>query len=501
MKKIIPFLLLTLSLPLSSCTTMRKEEKVASFSSPFYFPLPSDESRIKLKDDKFITPFNTSLSANLYYYDDDFSDEQLSSIKEDFTFEMEFAHALSDRHYSYTLDGKDLVNVKTINESYGFEKPVAVDDYLFDLLKLSFDFTLQSKGKFNMFLGKLNDIYENKLAMVKSLDGDRSASLLDYVLMDTTGLRFSSFSKAEKEQISSISEQISSISDFKDVLSFDEEKKTVTFHSVKDEKGDIIPLSISLGGNAKGYFTQYFCERMKEKYPNSCFLLNSGSSSIKAINKRPDDLPWIIRYINPCYQERIDREDSQYHNYEVLLSVDSSFNISTSGYYENYFYEFQDGQFLRRNHILNPQTGFSESYFDQVSVLLEDCALADMYTTALMNTSSLQEAKDLFSSLNEKYDQKDASLILCVKEREDKPFSFSMDCYSPLNEKNLPLVTLKDKTIYQGDYTDLSYQDIRSFDSKLSLSFQESIYVSSDIYDSCRIDDKIKETVSVIKKL
>lgn len=488
-------------LSLSSCQTERRQEMVASFSSPYWIPLPSEEGRVKVKTSDFVTPFNTSISASLYYYEGDFSKEQLEEIQSSFVFEMEKAHALSDRHYSYTLDGKDIVNVKTINDSYGKDMAIKVDDYLFDLLKASYSFTLASDSKFNMFLGYVNDIYEDKLNAIKSLDGERYISALDRVMTSVSNLRFSSFDSYQKGKIEELSRNLpTSQSSLKDILTFDEKEKSVTFHSKFDEKGNLIPLSISLGGNAKGFFTQYFCDLLSERYKDSCFIMNSGTSSIKTTALRPDKKSWNVRYINPAYQECLDKDKTSLNQYELILSVKDSFNISTSGYYENYFYELVDKKIQRRSHILDPKTGYSNSYFDQASVLLEDTGLADMYTTALMNTSSIEEATSLFAKLNDIYHQENASLILCVKEKDDNPYSYSLSSYSPLNEDGYPICSLKDGSFYQGDYTNLSYSDISSIETAFKDSFQETIYVSKDIYSSCKIEEN-ENSISVLKEL
>ena len=50
---------------------------------------------------------------------------------------------------------------------------------------------------------------------------------------------------------------------------------------------------------------------------------------------------------------------------------------------------------MLRHHILDPLTGYSNNTFASASVLLDDSGYADMYTTALMNASSISEAEQL----------------------------------------------------------------------------------------------------------
>lgn len=445
---------------------------------------------IRVVGSDFVVPFNTGITGNLYYYDGDYNAAEISYFQSKFQDSFIRYHALSDRHYNYydftqSEEGVLLNNVKVINESYGSEKPVVVEPFLYELLKSSYEFTLNSDGKFNMFLGTVSSLYESKLDEVEQ--GVRSG--LDGAFVATTDLHFSDMSEEFKQKID---EAIASIPKTKEeldgLLSFDDENCAVTFHRYEDDGG--IPLEISLGGNAKGFATEYISQELQEKYPDISLVINSGFSSIKALGTRPDGKPWTIRYNNPAYNENLFLKKHEINEFEVTLSYLGGFNLSTSGYYNQYFYQYENGSLYRRNHIVNPQTGYSESFFDQVSVFIDDTGLADMYTTSLMNCKNVSEAEALFEKLNTIYREENAQMVLCYKTKKDditKSYSYSMADFENLSSMGLPITKLADNTIYQGDYSDVLASDIKESQSKFSPSYTMVYQMSDMLYQNASI--------------
>lgn len=501
---------LILPLLLTGCSS--KEEKVYSLSVG---AIRKDRGLIRVNDytGERLASFNTSIEGRVYYYNGDYTKKQLSDLYDDFNYTFQYCHALTDRHYSYSQydnDGnfiKTIENVYSINQSYGSETPVKVDSYLYQLLKDSYTFSLNSDGKFNRFLGTLNDIYEAKLSSL----GEEKRGSLDYykngILSSLTNRKFSSFSANENNRIKTITDSLPKTKEDREgLLSFDDEKETVTFHRYKDAK----KLEISLGGNGKGYATEYFCNKAKKEYPDISLIISSGSSSVKAIGARPDSRDWKISYINPLAKESY---SDKYNQSEVTITHDGDFNLSTSGYYEQYFYSYlpdQDGiyhpdtPFVRNSHIINPKTGYSCSYFDQVSVFLNDTGLADRYTTALRNTESLKEAKELFEKLNRIYEIEDAGLMLCRKSVKDHPeehYSYKRNDYSPLQENGLPRIETKDGS-YSGDFSDLDSLPGKILSSYKG-SFQETYYLSENRLKKANInkENTKADIVSVLEEL
>lgn len=447
---------------------------------------------IKIIDGQYAQSFNTSITLNLYHSKNQYTEGEINDIFSTASYYFRYYHALSDRHYKYSevKDNKDVLinNVKVINESYGSGNKIKVDKFLYDLLKSSYEFTQNSNGKFNMFIGSLNSIYESKLNDLF----DEEKTILDQAFMISSNLVFSEFSDSEKTEILNVTNSLPKENDdFKDILTFYDETSEVKFNKYKNDNGK--NLEISLGGNAKGFATQAICDKLNEKYPDISLMLNSGFSSIKAIGSKVDGNDWRIRYNNPIYYEASGYKENIYNQSEIYVMNKGGFNISTSGYYNQYFYEYDNGNFLRRNHILDPKTGYSNDFFDQVSIYLDDTGLADMYTTALMNCSSLDEAVTLFNLLNSKYEDKtsNAGLILCYKVDDDlNHFKYSLNDFKNLSSYSLPKLNMKDNTIYEGDYSDLKdTSNIKSVASSFEPKFKEMYKISSNIFDKANILD------------
>lgn len=499
--KIIPVLFLSL-LSLVSC---KESELVDTIEVPSIYAGGGD---IRVIDADFVSPFDTSITGSLYYYQKDYTEEQIKDIEDTFKNDFVLYHALSDRHYSYYYnDTQEVINnIKTINDSYGNEEEITLHPYLYNLLKTSYEFSLNSNGKFNLFLGTLNDIYETKLDTVRE---DKDKETLDSVFEYSTNLYFSRFSETEKSAIADTVKTIpQNKSQMEGLLTFDDTKYTVVFH--KYDKAD--KLSISVGGNAKGFATQYVADELSKKYPNISFLINSGYSSIKTIGTRPDSNEWKIRYDNPSYYEQALSHENPYYKNEVKIQWEGSFDLSTSGYYNQYFYEYDKNEnaFLRRMHILNASDGYSSSFFDQVSVIMDDSSLADMYTTALMNTYSVEEAYSLFESLNQIYKKEGVSLLLCYKAKIDSldHYSYSLDdYYDTLSSSRLPISILTDGSEYQGDYSTISNSDVKDVKSKFSPSFKEVYLMSDNLYSKAslmtekEIGQTGKKKLAVIDKI
>ena len=507
-------LLLSLVFLLPSCTRRGGgASHVEALPSPTITEASDD--RVRVIGTPFVDPFNTSMSANLYYTDNQYDEETRKEIGSFYYDSIEEYHAYSDNHYDYSFKGEDgtysqIVNLKTINESYGTGKAIQVSDYLYDLLTYAYQFTLNSEGKFNIFLGQLTSLYEDKLASAKGMESPTKTTL-DCILQDTTNLLFDDFSESEKKEISSIVSSLPTTTDeLKGLLTFDDTNKSVTFNAFYKNDVKVDGLKISLGGVAKGYATERVSDEMEKKYPGIALLLNSGTSSIKTIGTRPDDKGWNIRYNNPSYYEYQEYLGNPYNASEVVINYTGGFNISTSGYYENCFFSLGDDKksILRRNHILNPTTGYSEYYFDQVSVFLDNTGLADMYTTCLMNCTSVEEAKEVFDNLNNIYHEKDAQLILCYKSKKNDPssfYSYSLDQMSDLNESGYPSVKLSSGSIYQGDYSDFNLSLSYTVVSKMNYDYQENYYITSGLYSHASLlkdsSQVTKPVISVLQEL
>ncbi len=471
-----------------------KQPYVVSFSSPFMVPQTGDGTIIK--ENAIVSPFHTDIKANYYTYAGVDSKEKLDNIKSYFEEDLLYYHALSDHHYSYQKNHQDIINIKYLNEHK--EEKIKVDPYLYSLLKEAFTFTLQSEGRFNMFLGELSSLYEEKYENVEKYSSNQ-----DEILSKATHLHFNRFSKEEKDTISSLVYMLpQTVEEFSSLLDFEDETNSVTFHNfIKDGKVNH-NLQISLGGCAKGFATEQISKDLKETYRDLSMIINSGNSSIKAIGTRPDQVDWSIRYFNPCFRECLDG-NSSFNENELVLTQKGDFTLSTSGAYENYFYEYIDNNYIRRDHILDSKTGYSKNTFDQVSVFSFHAGIADMYSTALMNTSSLDEATALLSKLDAHYSFSTNYLFSYKQKKEsDERENYPLSCYSPLSSLNLPISTLTNHSSYSGDYQDILLEEIQDIQTKREITFNQTYFVSENLLSKTSMETKLKHPlISKIKTI
>mgnify|MGYP002516677481 CR=1 FL=1 len=491
------------SLSSSPSSSLRPQEDEKVFSrQTIYIGIASGDIRVVPPSENStrvgVSPFNTSIQGKVYYYEGDYFDDDLNVIAEDFNSLFSLYHALSDNHYNYkevtkrddrgnALERKDIVNVKYINDHPG--ERIQVDPFLYDLLKRSYDFTLNSSLMFNRFSESLSSLYEDKLS-----EDEYSGKALNKAFSLSRNVRFKDdFSPSDiQNALLSVPE---SKEEAKGCLTFDEEKKAVRLNKrVKDGK-EYTPRR-NLGGCAKGFATKAVADYFKGLYPDISLRINSGSSSILAVGSRPDSLPWKITYVNPISHERINQGGT--NPSELYLQFKGPFNRSTSGYYEHYFYCYdpQKKEIFRRDHIFNTENGFSAPFFDQVSVLLDDAGLADRYTTAIRNCKGTEEAFALFDRLNKVYSTS-GELLVCYKGEkgnEDSLYSYSLSDRSPLSSLGYPISILNDGSEYDGDYLDVSLSDIKDTKTKSKYRFSEVYLRSGKRYQASHLFTEKNDT-------
>lgn len=131
------------------------------------------------------------------------------------------------------------------------------------------------------------------------------------------------------------------------------------------EKG----MMIDLGAIAKGYAADKAVEVLKTNGINAGIVSIAGD--IKAFGLRPDKKPWKTGIRNPRPKDSNDE----------LLAVTGLTDkaISTAGDYERYF--VKDGK--RYHHILNPKTGYPAEGVHSVTVIANEGAVADSFSTGI----------------------------------------------------------------------------------------------------------------------
>lgn len=369
-KKHIP--LLSIITLLVSCN-QTNNIKVVTHTAPGYFV-----------GDEFVFPMNTLV--NLKMYDENTLDEVSSKFDNIVT-------SLSkevDRYHNY----ENIINLKTINDSCGLNQELQLTDSLYEMIELGINLTKITKGKFNLAMGSIIDLYSSKLSE------------------ETSGV----FNTLPEQSL--ISEALLSIPTYEDidsVIQLNKENKTIKFNKYNDK--DVI---ISLGGIAKGFVMQKAYDYLKE-YNYPC-LFDAGSSTMGVIGNNPlnDKGTYNISFRNPLI------DNSNYNSTICTVSIKGDAFLSTSGdYTQNFFYYDENENVKLMHHIIDPYTGVSNNYVREVSLISNNTSLAvlDALSTAIFNIENTEDVLSLIDDI-EDYFNCDISFMLV------KPYNNTYDRYN-----------------------------------------------------------------------
>lgn len=230
----------------------------------------------------------------------------------------------------------DVVNIKTLNE----QRSGIVDKELYDLLKYAIDIKKETNGYYEPFIGNLSHKWKE-----------------DVLASDTPILPSESFIKVELNKIRGSS------------ILF-EEKNKITL---------IGEANLDLGGVAKGYATKMVEAYLKEqKIVN--YLVNAGNSNL-LLSSKPKGDTFSIGITN--------LQGTGY--YEIIKTKNKA--IVTSSYKEQN--KVIDG--VTYTHLLNPKTGYPLSTYASLTLVGDDQAQLDAYSTALY-AMSVDEIKEFLKN-------------------------------------------------------------------------------------------------------
>ena len=268
-------------------------------------------------------------------------------------------HMLLDSHHYY-LDNNNnqIVNIKILNENID-NGPIEVDPIIVDAIKEAKTLVQLTKGYFNFTIGKISDLYHDKLLPYDSTNVDPSIEDINYALNG-----------------------IINIDELDKYIIIDETNNTV---ELKSKESGLF--KIDLGAFSKGYILNKVYEELI-KYDTS-FLLSAGSSSIITYSNINEDVTWNIAVKNPNSLEN-----------ELLAFSLKSGAISTSGDYENYYF-LNDS--TRRHHILNPYTGYPENYYRSNTFVSNNACLVDALSTALFNVKDISTRQEILNNVEKYY--------------------------------------------------------------------------------------------------
>jgi thiamine biosynthesis lipoprotein len=134
-------------------------------------------------------------------------------------------------------------------------------------------------------------------------------------------------------------------------------------------------MEIDLGGYGKGYVSEIITDMLDSQ--GIKYLLNAGNSNVKAggINPNNTDGLYYIALTTPTI------EDSYLASYFAYIKVPGNMAVVTSGSNQRFFIGSEDGNIY--HHIIDPRTNYPGGEALSITILYEDGAIADIYSTSI----------------------------------------------------------------------------------------------------------------------
>ena len=285
-------------------------------------------SKLKEKKDTFVA-MSTYIDITLYGEEMEILDEAYDEIKELY----KYIHKLSDPYNAYN----GVNNLYTINNSNEY---LYVDFYLFDMISIANSLKTVSKGYFNPFMGRLNNIYKD----IINKNHSKNDILNENIIIE------------ELEIINNTD------------IELDEE-------NIKIKR--IGNGQIDLGAIAKGYATEK-AKEILEKYNINSYIINAGNSSLLLGTKNEND------YFNVGIKN-ID-------NFSIKVMSKA---IATSSIYEQQTIIDEEVY----HHIINPYNGKPSNNYDIITLIGSDSTAQDALSTAFMSMT-IDEIKEICDKYN-----------------------------------------------------------------------------------------------------
>ena len=260
-----------------------------------------------------------------YFYMDTYINIKINSTKN----KKEMDKILNDIDYLYSSYHKltdrynsydGIINVYYLNEKLANNDGIEIDKRLVDIIELGIDYYDKTNGLFNIASGNLTSIWKN---FIDNCDNIPSKKKLNVNV---------------------------NINDIK------------LQDNIYTKKNNV---KIDLGGITKGYVTELVSDYL-ENVGISNYIINAGGNVKvgKAYNK--DN--YIVGITNP------DNTNSIFTKVNI-----NNLSVVTSGNYQRYC-ELNDKKY---SHIINPISKYPSNYMKSVTVIGEDSALCDIYSTYL----------------------------------------------------------------------------------------------------------------------
>lgn len=294
---------------------------------------PIEDTNLTVCESFWTAYLFTAVKLTIYYEDDTYHDvaytifDNVENILDDF-------HKLSTKYDDFGIN-----NIYAINQDPTTTH--VLDHRLFDMIRFTLDHQDDVNHLFNIALNPVLELWSDARDNC-GLAGDCAIPLMT---------------------------DLNAANQYTDPsgIVLDEENLTITM-----EAG----MSIDLGGVSKGYISGKIIEYLDAL--ELSYLLNNGTSNISIGGTHPtrDNGKFLLAVTNPA-------QPSAWYAEVYLEDGDQ---LVTSGDYQKYFEV--DGTLY--HHIINPITLMPERYARSVSIVTDDPALADLYSTAIF-TMSIEE--------------------------------------------------------------------------------------------------------------
>ncbi len=292
---------------------------------------------------EWTTLFDTRISLKLYV--DSKDRYKVADVYEDVYDLLLKYHRYFDKYNPY----EGVVNVYTINQNSS--ETVVIDEALFDAI----EYVLQEEQTVKIGNDNLFNIALNPILKIWHDARENAACTTDALT-------------AQSVCPVPSSEQLNSSFNINpnDIL-LNRNNLTIAFAKPN--------MSIDLGGFGKGYAAEVVTDYLDQL--NIKYILNAGNSNVKAggINPNNSDGYYYIALIEPNLNAYAST------TYFIYLKVSGGEAIVTSGNYQRFFIGQQDQKIY--HHIIDPRTHYPGGEVMSVTVISENGAMADIYSTAI----------------------------------------------------------------------------------------------------------------------
>ena len=287
----------------------------------------------------FFDVFDTVTTVILYDTSENSANEHFNELHA----LLQEYHKLYDIYHAY----EGLNNLYTVNEQAG-KAPVVVDSRILDLIDYAKEMDVLTSGRMNIAMGRVLNLWlQYRKAGLSDPDHAALPPMADL-------------------------EAANADANLENIV-VDRAAGTLFLVGAQTQ--------LDVGAIGKGYAAQQVTEAMWQNGVTSMLLSVGGN--VCSIGTRTDGTAWQVGIQDP------------YSDGTLCAVQVSGQSVVTSGTYERYY--TVDGK--RYHHIIDPQTLLPSTYYDSVTVISENSALADALTTGLF-CMPLNQGQALVASLD-----------------------------------------------------------------------------------------------------